>query len=343
MNSPFEVLQGEGGIGSGKPLDLTAEERKERRRQQIRNAQRRYREAHRGEYNEYMNKLYHGEQGNVDKENWKKRNSEAMERYLAKKKMLNIEKKGLTKGMTVAINSEKRKLLREKKDKINDENKNKSKKDRVLLKNVKLEENEINEITNKIRNKFFEKEIEIANKYSDVFKNRFTDDFLNEDLRLETFKPNYNYKSDVKTGFEPKDYENFFKQDASLKDIDEYIGDIRSKYADDRDAVEEKILDERKKLLKKTKKEYYKKNAVVEDKKDVKDVKVSKKKTEEVVKKKDSGINKYIGKTYKGYTFTEDDINLIKDKYKNKEIPPAVMNNLVGFELDLRSIKRKMK
>ena len=57
------TIQGEGGVGSGKSLDerfpkATADQLEERRRQQIKNAQRKYREANRDKYNEYMQNLY---------------------------------------------------------------------------------------------------------------------------------------------------------------------------------------------------------------------------------------------------------------------------------------------
>lgn len=44
-------LLGEGGLGSGKPLKITEEQRKERRREQLKNAQRKYRDADRAGYN----------------------------------------------------------------------------------------------------------------------------------------------------------------------------------------------------------------------------------------------------------------------------------------------------
>ena len=57
------TIHGEGGLGSGKSLDdrfpkATAEQLEERRRQQIKNAQRKYRDANRDKYNEYMQGLY---------------------------------------------------------------------------------------------------------------------------------------------------------------------------------------------------------------------------------------------------------------------------------------------
>jgi hypothetical protein len=57
------VIQGQGGIGSGESLKerfpkATEEELEKRRNQQIKNAQRKYRESHRDEYNKYMQSLY---------------------------------------------------------------------------------------------------------------------------------------------------------------------------------------------------------------------------------------------------------------------------------------------
>ncbi len=57
------AIQGQGGIGSGESLkerfpNATKEELDKRRTQQIKNAQRKYRESHRDAYNKYMQDLY---------------------------------------------------------------------------------------------------------------------------------------------------------------------------------------------------------------------------------------------------------------------------------------------
>lgn len=337
-NNPFEVIEGQGGIGSGKPLNLTLEEKKERRKQQLRNAQRRYREANREKYNKYMGLLYRGEKGNVDIENWKQRNKEAMNRFLAKKRIENLENKKNNLERKQILANEKKKLLQDKKNKIKEENKNKPKNERILLKDVKLSDDDINQIKNKLINTI-NNQINEENKiikYTPTFETRFTDDFLNEDLRNETFKPNYEYSSDKKTGFEPSDYEEFFKQMKEVKDIGyKKIGSIRNKYVDEREEDEINVINKRNKLLKKTKKSYQEAFKPKEEKvvKEVKEVKI----------KEQKGLDKYVGKTYKGITFTQEDVDKVKEKYKGKEIPPAVLNNIVGFELDVKSLNRKQK
>jgi len=81
-------LLGEGGLGSGTKLEISEAERKERRRQQLKNAQRKYRDKDRAGYNARQ-LLYYNEmkEDPVRYENWKNHMLTANENYRAKKKL----------------------------------------------------------------------------------------------------------------------------------------------------------------------------------------------------------------------------------------------------------------
>ena len=81
-------LLGEGGLGSGTPLKLTKEQKDERRREQLKNAQRKYRNSKRELYNERQLKYYKAMKEDPARySNWKNHMIEANERYRAKKSL----------------------------------------------------------------------------------------------------------------------------------------------------------------------------------------------------------------------------------------------------------------
>lgn len=73
LNKEDLPLLGEGGLGSGKPLkNLTAEQKAERRKQQLKNAQRKYRDANREKYNENQKKIYQAMKEDSDQTRYKR-------------------------------------------------------------------------------------------------------------------------------------------------------------------------------------------------------------------------------------------------------------------------------
>lgn len=81
-------LIGEGGLGSGKKLKLSDAEIKARRKEQLKNAQRVYREKNRVNYNKKQNEYYYDMKKDDEKyTNWKDKMSVANQTYRAKKKL----------------------------------------------------------------------------------------------------------------------------------------------------------------------------------------------------------------------------------------------------------------
>jgi hypothetical protein len=95
------ILEGEGGLGSGKELDVDeygtkddpTEARKIRRREQIKNAQRKYRESKRSKYNQDQLNIYRKmvEEDGERYKNWKEKMITANKRYREKKQMERIQ------------------------------------------------------------------------------------------------------------------------------------------------------------------------------------------------------------------------------------------------------------
>lgn len=340
MNNPFEVVEGAGGIGSGRVLNLTDEEKKERRKQQIRNAQRRYREAHRDKYNEYMKKLYRGlkkddEPSNVDLENWKQRNKEAMIRYLAKKKreteiikMDRIQKREIKKDVRNKILKEKKEQTSKNNESIKNEIKNLKRvagnEDRinelkskiVRLSNVKLDNNDKNRIEELVMNeeKLKGSKIEIPD-YTDEFKSRFTEEFFKED-KNQMLKPNYIFESDASTGYEPSDYEKYFGSKTEPSERKKVSRDIKKRIT--KPPKETPVVIE----------DVFKPTVIPEVVKE---------------KPKQKSVRDFEGKTFKGYTFTEEDVDKISSylEGKSKELKDKVMSNPFTFNEVLKSIKKK--
>jgi hypothetical protein len=87
-------LIGEGGLGSGKKLKLSEEEKKARRKEQLKNAQRVYREGHREDYNKKQNEYYYAMKEDDDKyTNWKNKMMAININYRAKRKLQSGQKK----------------------------------------------------------------------------------------------------------------------------------------------------------------------------------------------------------------------------------------------------------
>jgi hypothetical protein len=87
-------LIGEGGLGSGKPLKLSKEEYKIRRKEQMKNAQRVYREKNRADYNKKQNEYYYAMKEDDEKyKNWKKKMEKVNQDYRSKKKLQTGDKK----------------------------------------------------------------------------------------------------------------------------------------------------------------------------------------------------------------------------------------------------------
>jgi hypothetical protein len=120
-------LIGEGGLGSGKKLKLSEAEIKARRKEQLKNAQRVYREKNRVDYNKKQNEYYYDMKKDEEKySNWKDKMSVANQTYRAKKK--------LQTGKTSIIKKIEKQLKKEWKE----DPKNKGKKGRPKLGETKV-------------------------------------------------------------------------------------------------------------------------------------------------------------------------------------------------------------
>jgi len=95
LNKDDLPLLGEGGLGSGKKLNISEEQRLARRREQLKNAQRKYRDANRTEYNKRQKEIYEAmkddptivKDGKTRYEIWKDNMVVANNTYRAKKRL----------------------------------------------------------------------------------------------------------------------------------------------------------------------------------------------------------------------------------------------------------------
>ena len=87
-------ILGEGGLGSGKKLKLSEDEKRARRKEQLKNAQRVYREGHRADYNKKQNDYYYAmKEDDAKYSNWKDKMAVVNQNYRAKRKLQTGQKK----------------------------------------------------------------------------------------------------------------------------------------------------------------------------------------------------------------------------------------------------------